>query len=140
MRVAAAQIGVRGLGASCGPNPCGFWDFFPIPNLFTSKECEAYMVCAATAGHITPTPDQAGQPGLITLPPPVVSAAPPDGSAPGGDFNSIPAQQARCAALGKEWDPLNGYCHDAKTWMDYLPWIAGGVAALVLLPILVPRR
>jgi hypothetical protein len=117
--------GLGGLGQDCGTNPCGFFDLFPFPGIFTSAACNAYMICEGTGGSVTPTPQQVG--GSLLSP----------GGATGstGSSGSVQDAQAACAAQsGYSWNALTSSC--TPNWTTYLPWIvAGGVALFVLVKV-----
>lgn len=108
--------------ASCGQNPCGFWDAFPFPGMFTSAECSAYLACIASGGSVTPTPAQAGGSPFSS------------GTASAADVQTL---QAQCAAAGNTWDPLSSTCKPpGADYAQYIPWVVGGIALLVLAPLL----
>lgn len=60
-----------------------------------------------------------------------------DPGAPGGGSYSADAQ-TRCQQVGGKWE--NGVCKEPSTWTQYIPWIAGGLAVIVLAPALLQRR
>lgn len=75
----------------------------------------------------------------------VVQGAPPAGSAPGTpgsttiytmDQTTINNLSASCTSGGGTWDTVNNVCKP-NTLMSMLPWIVGGIAAVVVLPALV---
>lgn len=96
---------LSGLGDNCGDNPCGFFDMFPFPGIFTSAECNAYISCEGATSV-----------GIV-----------PGGGATGTGSNT----QASCTITGGTWDPTSSTC-TPPGYTQYLPWIFGGIAVIFL--------
>jgi hypothetical protein len=134
--------GVRGRGfgaVNCGANPCGFTDFFPLPGIFTSPACSAWLTCTTTGGGLTPTPTSAGvlQP-LVPIGPPATNPAAPVSTGAGCDPGDIQCLQGACVSPST-WDPIGSTCLAPNAWPSWaLP--AGLVAAVVLVAFVAGGR
>jgi len=119
------------IGADCGENPCGAKDWL-LP-FAMSRDCSAYLACQVTGGYVTPSPEGVPNP---------MDIATGGGGEPSGEVGfDVRSLQARCAEVDGEWDGLNGVCRDKKkTLMDYIPWMVGGLALVLILPAVMPRR
>lgn len=150
MRMHAASLGIRGLGdvAQSNPTPGTYYDLncpnscYLLGNVLDTSilgaECwPCHNVCPAGTVWDTAALRCSSAPGStnpvvpVTEQSPAVTVAQSKCAAGGGTWD--PVGQA-CSCTG--WDPTSMTCSPIAPYLQYIPWIVGGIALLAITPLL----